>query len=185
MSNQTEQQSDAWDVVSRFLHWLSAIWIFALIGLGLVMVNMIQASGLKFELYQFHKSYGFLFGSLLIIRVLWKLFTQRPKIGVNSLMNFVSRANQLSMLFLLILLVASGYAMASLSIIPIPINVFGWNVPALLMPDMVMEQTAIAVHHYIAFSLITLVLIHSGSALFHHFVLKDRTLTRMLIKKSR
>ena len=75
--------------------------------------------------------------------------------------------------------------MASLSIIPIPINIFGWNVPALLRPDMVMEQTATAVHHNIAFGLITLVLIHSGSALFHHFILKDRTLKRMLIKESR
>ena len=183
MSNQTEEPPDTWDAISRLLHWLSAVWIFALIGLGLVMVNMIQASGLKFELYQFHKSYGFLFGSLLIIRVLWKLFTQRPKTVGNSLMNFVSRANQLFMLFLLILLVASGYAMASLSIIPIPINIFGWNVPALLRPDMVMEQTAIAVHRYIAFGLITLVLIHSVSALFHHFILKDRTLKKMLIKE--
>ena len=185
MSNQTEEPPDTWDAISRLLHWLSAVWIFALIGLGLVMVNMIQASGLKFELYQFHKSYGFLFGSLLIIRVLWKLFTQRPKTVGNSLMNFVSRANQILILFLLVLLVASGYTMASLSIIPIPINIFGWNVPALLRPDMVMEQTATAVHHNIAFGLITLVLIHSGSALFHHFILKDRTLTRILIRKRR
>ena len=125
MNNRTEQPQDEWDVVSRFLHWLSAVWIFSLIGLGLVMVNMIQASGLKFELYQLHKSYGFLFGLLLIIRVLWKLFAQRPKTVGNSLMNFVSGINQLLMLFLLILLVASGYAMASLSIIPIPINILG------------------------------------------------------------
>ena len=185
MNNRTERPQDEWDVVSRFLHWLSAVWIFSLIGLGLVMVNMIQASGLKFELYQFHKSYGFLFGSLLIIRVLWKLFAQRPNTVGNSLMNFVSRANELLMLFLLILLVASGYAMASLSIIPIPINIFGWNVPALLMPDMGMEQRATAVHHYLAFGSIALVVIHSGSALFHHFILKDRTLTRMLIRKRR
>ena len=185
MNNRTERPQDEWDVVSRFLHWLSAIWTFALIGLGLVMVNMIQASGLKFELYQLHKSYGFLFGLLMIIRVLWKLFAQRPNTVGNSLMNFVSRANELLMLFLLILLVASGYALASLSIIPIPINIFRWNVPALLMPDLEMEQRATAVHHYLAFGSIALVVIHSGSALFHHFILKDRTLTRMLIRKRR
>jgi cytochrome b561 len=185
MSNQTEEPPDTWDAVSRLLHWLSAVWIFSLIGIGFVMVNVIQASGLKFELYQLHKSYGFLFGLILIIRVLWKLFAQRPKTVGNSLMNFVSGINQLLMLFLLILLVASGYAMASLSIIPIPIKIFGWNVPALLMPDLEMEQRATAVHHYLAFGLITLVVIHSGSALFHHFILKDKTLTRMLIRKRR
>jgi cytochrome b561 len=185
MSNRTEQPQDEWDVVSRLLHWLSAVWIFALIGVGLVMVNMIQASGPKFELYQFHKNYGFLFGLLLITRILWKLFAQRPKTLGTGLMSFVSGANQLLMLFLLVLLIASGYAIASLSIIPIPINIFGWNVPALLMPDMGMEQRATAAHHYVAFGLITLVVIHSGSALFHHFILKDKTLTRMLIRKRR
>ena len=184
MSNQTEEPLDTWDAVSRLLHWLSAVWIFALIGVGLVMVNIIRDSGPKFELYQLHKSYGFLFGLLLITRVLWRLLAQRPKTLGTGLMSFVSRANQLLMLFLLILLVASGYAMASLSIIPIPINIFGWNIPSLLTPDIVMEQRATAAHHYVAFGLMTLIVVHSTSALFHHFILKDRTLIRMLTKKS-
>ena len=80
MNNETEASTDTWDTLSRFLHWVSAIWVMGVIGLGLVMVNLVNASGQKFELYQLHKSYGFLFGLLLTARLFWKVFTQRQKI---------------------------------------------------------------------------------------------------------
>ena len=82
-------------------------------------------------------------------------------------------------------MIASGYALACFSIIPIPINVLGWNVPSLLTPDMMMEQRTTAIHHYIGFGLTALILVHSGAALFHHFVLKDKTFLRMLAKQNK
>jgi cytochrome b561 len=88
------------------------------------------------------------------------------------------------MLFMTFLLILSGYALVSFSIIPIPINVLGWNVPYLLSPDMVSEKTATAIHHYIAYALTSLILVHSFAALFHHFILKDKTLIRMLKKQN-
>ena len=79
MNKETEASADTWDTLTRFLHWVSAVWIMSLIGLGLVMVNLVDASGHKFELYQLHKSYGFVFGLLLAIRLFWKLLSQRPR----------------------------------------------------------------------------------------------------------
>ncbi len=182
MNKETEASTDTWDALTRFLHWVSAIWVLGLIGLGLVMVNLVNASGQKFEVYQLHKSYSFLFGFVLIARLFWKLFTQRPKTLGTGFMGKIATVNQYLMLSTLVLMVVSGYAAASFSIIPIPINVLGWNVPSLLTPDMMMEQRATAVHHYIAFGLATLIVVHSCAALFHHFILKDKTLTRMLTK---
>ena len=185
MNKKTKAPTDAWDALTRFLHWLSAIWVMGLIGLGLVMVNLVNASGQKFELYQLHKSYGFLFGLLLTARLFWKVFTQRPKTLDNGLMLKIATANQYLMLSLLILMIASGYALVSFSIIPIPISVLGWNIPSLLTPEMMMEQRATSIHHYMAFVLTALILIHSGAAIFHHFVLKDKTLIRMFAKESK
>ena len=99
-------------------------------------------------------------------------------------MGKIATANQYLMLSMLFLMVASGYALASFSIIPTPINVLGWNVPSLLTPDMMMEQRATAVHHDIAFVLMALIVSHSAAAMFHHFILKDKTLTRMVTKHS-
>ena len=175
MNKETEASGDTWDALTRFLHWVSAAWVFGLIGLGLAMVNLVNASGQKFELYQ-------LFGLVLTARLFWKLFTQRPKALHNGFMQTIASANQYLMLSMLVLMIASGYALASFSIIPIPINVLGWNVPSLLTPDMMMEQRAIAAHHYAAFVLTALIVLHSGAALLHHFVLKDKTLLRMLVK---
>ena len=66
----------------------------------------------------------------------------------NGLMHKIATVNQYLMLSLLILMIASGYALVSFSIIPIPINVLGWNIPSLLTPEMMMEQRATAIHHY-------------------------------------
>lgn len=180
MNNETEASTDTWDILTRILHWVSAIWVMGLIGVGLVMVNVVNASGQKFELYQLHKSYGFVFGLLLTARFFWKVLAQRPRPLATGFMKKLATANQYLMLSMLVLLIASGYALASFSIIPIPINVLGWNVPSLLTPDVVMEQRATAMHHYIAFALTALILVHSVAALFHHFILKDKTLVRML-----
>ena len=148
------------------------------------MVNLVNASGQKFELYQLHKSYGFLFGLVLTARLFWKLFTQRPKYLGSGFLRKAASVNQYMMLSMLLLMMASGYALASFSIIPIPINVLGWNVPSLLNPDMVIEQRATAMHHYTAFVLIALIVFHSCAAMFHHLILKDKTLIRMLTKHS-
>ena len=182
MNKETEASTDTWDALTRVLHWVSAIWVSGLVGLGLVMVNLVNASGQKFEFYQLHKSYGILFGLILTARLFWKVFTQRPKILGTGFVHKIATANQYLMLSMLVFMIASGYALASFSIIPIPINVLGWNVPSLLTPDMRMEQTAIAMHHYIAFFLTALIVSHSCAALFHHFILKDKTLLRMLSK---
>ena len=182
MNKETEASAEMWDALTRFLHWVSAVWVFGLIGLGLVMVNLVNASSQKFELYQLHKSYGFLFGLVLTARLFWKLFTQRPKTLGTGFMRKIATANQYLMLSMLFLMIASGYALASFSIIPIPINILGWNVPSLLTPDMMMEQRATAVHYYVALVLIALIVFHSCAALFHHFILKDKTLIRMFMK---
>ncbi len=180
MNKQTETLPDQWDAPARFLHWVSAIWVLGLMGLGLAMVNLVKASGLKFDLYQLHKSYGFLFGLVLIVRLTWKFIFHRRKISNRGFLHQAAIINHNLMLLLLLTLIASGYVVTCFSIIPIPIHVFGWNVPSLLSPDMLMEQGAISVHHMIAFALLALVLVHIGAALFHHFILKDKTLIRML-----
>lgn len=182
MKKETETSTDTWDSLTLFLHWISAIWVLGLIGLGLAMVNLVHTSGQKFELYQFHKSYGLLFAAILICRLFWKFLSPPRKISDAGMLRKLAIVNQNLMLCMLVLLITSGYALSSFSMIPIPINVLGWNAPSLLQPDLIMEQWAKEAHHYIAFFLTALVLIHIGAALFHHFILKDQTLTRMLKK---
>ena len=50
MNKETEASAEMWDALTRFLHWVSAVWVFGLIGLGLVMVNLVNVSSQKFEL---------------------------------------------------------------------------------------------------------------------------------------
>ena len=188
MNKKIEKLNDpltrTWDMPTRFLHWVSAICVSGLMALGLVTVNQVKASGLKFELYQWHKSFGLIFGIVLIARLVWKFLSPRPNFTGADIAQKAAIINQNLMLLILVVLIASGYVATCFSIIPIPIRVFGWAVPSLLQPDLLMEQKAISAHHALAFFLLALVLVHSGAALFHHFILKDKTLMRMLKKQA-
>jgi cytochrome b561 len=184
MNKEIENSSGSWDALTCFFHWASAVWVSGLLGLGLVMVHLVENSGTKFELYQVHKSYGFMFGLFLIARTAWKLWTPRPKSLDHSWTHNAATTNQALMLFILFALVISGYALTCFSILPIPISIFGLSIPSLLKPDLVMEQTAILAHHAFAFVLMALILAHTSAALLHHFILKDNTLTRMLGKQN-
>lgn len=65
-----------------------------------------------------------------------------------------------------------------------PIAVFGWfSVPALGALFDNQADIAGLVHEYVAYSLITLALLHAVAALKHHFFDKDHTLKRMLGRK--
>ena len=61
--------SERYTAVAIVLHWLIAIGILALIGVGLAMTHLTLAPMLQFQLYQLHKSIGItvLLGVLLRI----------------------------------------------------------------------------------------------------------------------
>jgi len=50
--------SERYTAVAIVLHWLIAIGILALIGVGLAMTHLTLAPMLQFQLYQLHKSIG-------------------------------------------------------------------------------------------------------------------------------
>ena len=68
-----------YNFLSRVLHWLSAICIVGLFAVGLWMVDL----GYYSEWYRiapnWHKSIGILLIALTIFRILWLLFTGKPK----------------------------------------------------------------------------------------------------------
>jgi hypothetical protein len=66
------------------------------------------------------------------------------------------------------------------------VDVFRGRIPGLFyLPDLIpyndyQFQVFIAVHKWLGYALIPLIIIHAGAALRHHFVFKDDTLRKML-----
>ncbi|MGH6869342.1 MAG: cytochrome b, partial [Methylocella sp.] len=64
---------ESWGGVAKTLHWSAAALIFAMLALGLTMVHGDLGAGAKFEAYQLHKSTGFLFLAVMLVRGLWRI----------------------------------------------------------------------------------------------------------------
>ena len=67
-----------WSLPVAALHWLAAALILALIGLGFVMVHAPLDAARKFDLYQLHKSLGFLALALTAAHLGARLAAEAP-----------------------------------------------------------------------------------------------------------
>lgn len=165
--------------LSIVMHWLSAIVVFAMFGVGLWMVDLSYYS----EWYQtaphWHKSIGILLALLLVFRFVWNTLQGKPKPLGSRLENVAAKFAHGVIYLLLLLIVVSGYLISTAD--DRPIEVFTWfAVPSL--GELFENQADIAgeLHFYFAAVLIGLAIIHGLAALKHHFIDKDATLTRML-----
>jgi cytochrome b561 len=121
-----------WGAAAKVLHWVGAALIFAMLGLGLIMVHAGIASGPKFEAYQLHKSTGFLVLAVTLARGLWRTANSPPALpdGMRPWERRLARALHLGLYVLILAMIASGWPMVSASQLPIPIHLpLGFTVP--------------------------------------------------------
>ena len=161
------------------LHWLMALMIPVLFGVGLWMTGLDYYSSWYKTAPDLHKSFGILLALLLLLRlVALRLFGKPAAAGTGWQQKAAAVAHAL-MYTLLIAIMVSGYLISTAD--NRGIIVFGLvEVPG--FGEFFPEQADIAgtIHFYLAWALIVLVVVHAGAALKHHFVDKDNTLTRML-----
>src|SRR5580698_11625069 len=70
-------QQNRYNTVAIILHWVIALGILVQIIMGLAMTNLAISIGLKFTLYQLHKSIGITVLLAVLLRVAWR-FTYTP-----------------------------------------------------------------------------------------------------------
>lgn len=74
--------NERYGLVAQCLHWLMAILILALAGLGLVMQELPAATAADvddtFRLYSLHKTLGMLALLLALVRIVWAVLQPRP-----------------------------------------------------------------------------------------------------------
>jgi cytochrome b561 len=67
-----------------------------------------------------------------------------------------------------------------------PVSLFGLDIPGPYgrQPRPVREQIQ-DLHNYVAWTIVIIAVLHAAAALYHHYVLKDRVLLRMLPRAAR
>lgn len=165
--------------LTKLLHWLMAALIIFMLVLGISLDEFEGA--LKGTLMGVHKSLGAMILALAIVRALWWLGQTKPAL-VKTLPEwvkpFINFGHNLLYAFMVIMPL-SGWLMSNAA--GYPVSVFGWfTLPTLVEKNMALRGAMGELHETAAWVLIAMLALHIGAAVYHHRVLKDETLTRML-----
>lgn len=173
--------SDSYGLVSIALHWLVALTIFGLFGLGLWMVELGYYDAWYQRAPALHQSIGLVLFAVVVVRLLWRFAEPVPRaLASQSVLERRGAVLVHGLLYLLLLgLLVSGYLIGTAGGRGIP--VFGlFEVPALPMQFEDQEDVAGEIHAWLAWSLIILAAGHALAAVKHHVIDRDATLVRML-----
>jgi cytochrome b561 len=164
------------------LHWAAGAVILALIALGWVMVYGGLGAAQTFDLYQWHKSFGFAALALTAGRLAARLLSQAPPAPVSaSWERRLAAFAQGSLYVLTISAIVTGWLVVSTSPLPVPTRFFNsFVIPNIARPDPSLFAAATLMHKLAAWSIALLVTLHVAGALKHHFADRDDVLRRML-----
>jgi cytochrome b561 len=175
--------------VAMTLHWLIAALVLTNLYLGLSFDSYPKGDPSLFQVVQIHKSIGLSVLVLSLARLIWRLVNPVPPLpaGMSPLLKFAAHATHYLLYFLIIAIPLSGWAMVSASRLSIPTHYFGlfdWpnigfiaNMP--LDQKHGLHEPLEAIHTYLAWSAIVLVVLHVAAALYHQFFRRDDVLRRM------
>ncbi|WDE04171.1 cytochrome b [Thalassomonas viridans] len=166
--------------IAKLFHWLSAVVIFALFGLGFWMVDLTYYSEWYKTAPHWHKSIGILLLIATVLRLVWRKINITPD-AIETHSVAVRKSAHIAHVLLyglLLVLMCSGYLISTAD--GRAISVFNWfDVPALGKLFSNQEDISGIVHEYAAYILISTAVLHALAAIKHHVIDKDATLTRM------
>ena len=167
-----------YDRVAIFLHWATAFLVIANFALSQVWDWFAKPT--KGLLEDTHMSFGVLLAVVVVARIAWRLM---PGHQVSSLeagwMRIASKATHYVLYALLIAEAVLGFAFRWGA--GRPMAFFGTGIPPLIGEiAKPLRRELREFHEWIGWAIIILALLHALAALYHHYVLKDRVLVRML-----
>lgn len=190
----TKPTPTRYTTVAIILHWLIALCVFGLLGMGTFMTwappEMLGLAA-KFNLYQWHKSFGALIFILMALRLLWRLTHTAPALPttLKPWERLAAHITHYGLYVLLILMPLTGWAVVSTAKFNVPTFLFQTvYVPHIGFlenhPDKIfLGELTVSIHGTLAGLIVALMVLHIGGALKHHFKDRDDVLRRMLPKR--
>jgi cytochrome b561 len=165
--------------LAKALHWLTALLVLGMLGLGLWMVDL-PISLLKLQVYGWHKWLGLSVLTLTVLRLLWRRHSPPPPLP-NTVTPWELKLAPIVHWTLLILLLAmpiTGWLMSSAG----GVSVVWFGV--LPLPDLVpRDQQLFAVlrttHHILSRLLIVVIVLHLAAVVRHDVLRRDGIFRRM------
>jgi cytochrome b561 len=167
-----------YDNVAVALHWTTALLVIVQFALAETWDYFARPT--RESMQSLHVSLGVLFTGVILARIVWRLI---PDHQISSLQIGLVRAASKGVHYLLYLLLAvqavSGFIFRWAQ--GHPVSFFGFPITNPLgAMDKATRHQLHDIHEWVAWTIVSLALGHAVAALYHHYVLKDRVLMRML-----
>lgn len=181
-------QTDTATQLSRttvILHWLVGVTMITLLAVGVYM-----AETKTYALYPWHKSFGVLIFTVVLLRVAWRLKNgwPTPVSHYQRIEHILAKVVHWVLIIGSLCMPISGFMMSSIG--GHGVELFGLELvarnPDPANPKKVLAHNADiaafahAVHHWLGYIVIGALVLHIVGAFKHHLVDKDGTLRRML-----
>lgn len=178
------QAAERYRLPARVLHWLVALALPFQIYLGWA-AEFASTRETEFRLIRLHYQVGVTLAALMVLRITWRMAVGVPAslVGEPAWRNRMASLAHWAIYALLFLLPASGYVIWVW--MEAPRDVFGlFDLPRLFTPpveDETWRAIAWHVHYWSGWTLIGLVFLHVGTAIWHEFVLRDGLIRKRIV----
>lgn len=167
--------------VVQVLHWATVILVVAAWLLGTFGDDLPRGAARDAGLY-IHMTAGLTVIAIVVLRMLWRTVDAPPAPEKTPLGPWLDRAGRLAHVVLYVLLIAvPAVGIAAQFARGRPVPLFGLG--AIASPwaaDRAFSRSVTEVHELLANTLMAVACLHAAAALAHHWLFRDRTLTRML-----
>ena len=169
-----------YDAVTVAFHWLTALLVFALFGTAMAWTYLPRDLGLRW-LSGIHVSLGIALAGIVMSRLGWRLTAGRriDHRADNPLAGLAARVVHLALYGLLIVQVALGFGLEWLG--GGALSFFGlFDIPSPFAASRELGEQLEGLHGVIAWTMMALVGGHALAALWHHYIVRDGVLQRMV-----
>lgn len=174
-----------YDGLTITLHWVTAAIVIFMFASAHIWEVLERGTPLRKGLQSVHISMGILLAVIIIGRLLWRLFTvstgrsKQAPVAMPTLMKAAAHLTHLALYLLLVAQIVLGFLFRWSQ--AEPFYFFGlFPIPDVFNFDSIMTRTFGSLHNNVAWALIIVAGVHALAALFHHYVLRDGILRRML-----
>lgn len=165
--------------VAKLLHWLTALLVLGMLGVGLWMVGL-PISLTKLYVYAWHKWIGLTVLVLTVLRLLWRTYRPPPPLPatVTAWERRLAPWGHAALLVLLLAMPVSGWLMSSAG--GVSVRWFGMiDLPDLVPRDPLTFEMLRTLHHWLAWTLIVVLALHVAAVVHHDLLRRDGIFRRM------
>ena len=172
-----------YDPVAIALHWTTALLV-------LIQFTLAQHLGLvrpakKGLMESTHMSFGVLLAIVVVTRLIWRWIPGHQVASIEAgWMRIASKGTHYLIYALLVVEAGLGFAFRWGA--GRPMAFFGTGIPPLIGElSRPLRHNLRDLHNWIGWAIVVIALLHALAAFYHHYVLKDRVLMRMLPRGAR